>query len=256
MKKILFALLALLAVPSLNAQGQAKRITMLANYDLDSASYIYCNSLGISPGAGSRGTGEPMPRGVRVATVTTGSTTISAVTAGTKPFVGMVAGDILYFEIKGFVEERVIVTATDDDNTVVNRTINLHSENTGVPAGQGVTFRWRQRSCGTAATDGWMDVTALPVVKFEINIDQMNVTGNIDVRVECQSFGAVLSPQQVFLDAIATAGIPSGRITRQMFWTDFDQCRVGLKLTTDDGGDTGANAEQISIIFTGADYER
>lgn len=254
MKKILFALLALLAVPSLNAQGQAKRIVMLANYDLDSASYIYCNSLGIGIGAGSRGTGEPMPVPVRVATVTTGSTTVSASTAGTAPFRNMVAGDILYFEIKGFVEERVIVTATDNDNTVLNRTINLHAENTGVAAG--VTFRWRKVACGTTATDGWMEVSALPVVKFEINIDQMVVTGNIDVRVECQSFGAVLSPTQIFLDAIATAGIPSGRIVRQLNWTPFDQCRVGLKLTTDDGNDLTTNLEQISIIFTGADYER
>ena len=249
-KRILLTILAALTATAAGAQNPAasKRIPMQILRDLDSTSYEYC----ALTGQGGVSTAEPREVGIRVTTASGGSTAPTSTTANA--YLGMAVGDVLIFSVKGTREERVIVTWTDADNVVLNRAINLHQEITG--SSNGVTFAWRQLTCGTTAESGWMNVAGLPVVSFSIDIDQMNVTGNIDVRVECRDLGANLSPQQIFLDAVATAGIPTGRLKRTLNWTPYAQCRVGTKLTTDDGGDLTTNAEQVSIAMQGGDYER
>jgi hypothetical protein len=252
--KLVTALIAaaFIAAPAA-AQQTTRRIMMQSLRDLDSASYEYCRTLGVGTGAGAA-ISRNRPSPVRV-TTSGSSTTVAAVVSGTAPFREIVVGDIVSFGAVGAMleSERLVTAKASDDSITVNAAVQLDQPVTG--SSNGVTFTWRRLECGTGAENGWVYLGGQDVAAFHLSIDQMNVSaGGIDVRVECRAYGPSAVPNQIFLNNYTTAGIPSGRAVYTISRVPYDECRVGTKLGTDDGGDTGGNAEQVTITFYGGDY--
>lgn len=252
MKKVLGVLLAVLAsaAPALAQSGGARvRVSLASDYDLDSATYVYPVTTGMA------GVLSGPRRRVGINVQTSGSsTTISATTAGTKPFLGMVAGDELYFNFSGrnplagggaSEYGYVIVTRTDDDNVVVNEAVDITTA-------QG--FSWRQFSVLGTAAAGWVPVAGFDVASFAWQIKQSDAT-SIDVIVECQdtatsasySWAVQVKNYTVYTCAVPTTG---GCDTWTASPATYDRCRLGFKINTDTS-DAGANLEKISAQFVG-----
>jgi len=241
MKRIAVLLALLFASVSVHAQttGTDQVANYMYKYDLDSATLTFCKLIGREgdPYGGDK-TGSGLVK-------TTGSSTsITENTVGQNPFTDVAVGDMLVFRRPtGVVDRRIVVTRTDAANIVVETAIDLSG---------GVAFRFRTLTCGTTATDGWVDASGSDHITVVYQIDQQNTTTGIDFRVDCRGPGPGASAVQVYpatgfvTDTTATianqhAVAVNGR---------WSACRVGVKLTsTDDGGDTGANAEQITAFI-------
>lgn len=245
MNKFLAILIAILALPSLALAGSQETANFNAIYELDATSITYCVLAGKN--------GNPYDAGIesRASIVTSGSSaTTSALVSSSAPFAEVAIGDIIL--VAGF-DARVVVSKADSDTITVDTAWNLGA--TGVP------FRWKKSTCGTASTNGWIDVAGADSFMITLSIEQVNVTGGIDVQVQCRGSDITKVVNQVFpacttgacgtvQNYAGTAGITS---TTSMTFTGFpyQQCRVGWLIhTSDDGGDTGANAERITASVT------
>ena len=241
-------LVALLAfAPSAPAQQAADKLLPLATlYDLDSTSYIFCSTLG------QGGTADGDWIGVRKLLTTSGSsTTITALNAADDPFTVVAAGDEITFIVQGVEYQRVIITNADDDTITVDTAINL-----SVTPDGGAYWRYRTRSCGTAATDGWFSVAQYPFASVTLELNQVNVTGHLEFKVQCRHFGSDNQPVDVYAEGMANyrsggydaAQADNDTIIVHNGFPVFESCRVGMLIdTADDGGDTGSNAEQVTI---------
>jgi len=106
---------------------------------------------------------------------------------------------------------------------------------------------------GQAVTDGWMTVPTDARKTFQISIDQIVVTGGIDITVEAKIKGAT-SIVTLWSKNVTTAttdndtvGVPE----------DVDQLRIGIKIgAADDGNDLTTNLEIIDIHYVGARARR
>jgi hypothetical protein len=249
MKKFLcWALILALNSPLYSGEPTVANYTY--TYDLDATSVTYCKVVGHD--------GTPFGTGISVTgkIATSGSSATTTEVADTDPFTGIGVGDILIVD-KGTGAEnalvRVVATATSVSSVAVNSAWDLETDQAG---NSGYFFKWRDLRCGTAATDGWIDVSAKIRSTIVFQLDQVNVTGGVDVRIECRDGFLGAAANQVFPQCASgscntyqnytTAGIASR--TKVVIDENWSQCRVGLKIgSADDGGDTGANAEQITI---------
>ena len=237
MRRALLALAALLALVMPAAAAQQAKATFVTNYDLDSTSYTYC----VTTGQDGRAFDAPRQGAAKVSTVGS-STTVAAVTASSGPFTFVSVGDVLFFKIDNVTSTRYVTARASADSITVDTAINLSAD----ASGYGFTFL--KVVCGTTATDGWIPVTGWRFKKLVSYIEQMNTTGGIDVRFECRDLTLDTNVIQVYpasgANNYTAAGITSGiAVVLEEPW---DECRIGYKITTsDDGGDTGANQEQI-----------
>lgn len=246
MQRRIAALLLLmgLLVPTLFAQGNNPKMgsfIILRAYDLDSTTYIYpVLSQGIFPGPG---------RAVTVGS----STTVTASTnpASAAPFQPIGVGSVLYFGDPAS-SIRTVTAKASDTSITVDTAIDLSTNST---AGYG--FAYQTLTTGATATDGWFRLGSPNISSaIQIQIDQLNVTGGIDVRVECRLAGG--DPVSAFYRNVTTAGIgggtgtsDTGRIVYEIL-PHFRECRLGLKIGgADDGNDLTTNAESISAWVTG-----
>lgn len=247
---------------ALMAPGSARAVversatyTLVANYNLAATSYTYSFFRG--PDTAN---GNPLGEGVNpAARVTSGatSTDVTAFTASSKPFQGLVAGDLLIFPSAPTVintgasavnttgykarQERVIVTATDDNNAIVDRDILLDQDT------KGYDFTWKKFKTGTETTDGWFKCSEWIGTEFLIQVTTLNAT-SIDYSIEGRWPNAVNNaPQQVDSGSIASSALGSNFHLYYMRLS-FDECRVGLKVT----GDSGTQAVWVSVT---GDYE-
>ena len=246
MKKVLILFVALfLAVPAFAEQVTG---SVLVKYDLDSTTVVYP----IMKGAGGRPFSSPISGNAAIKT-TGSSATVAAVTASTYPFLDVVVGDILIVN----ETSRLVIARASADSITVDTAIDL-SALTG-----GYTFGFYHVIVGTGADgDGWFHVGDLTSMGIALQIDQMVVTGGIDVRVECKAAAIGAAPIQVwpycligvcgtYQNISGTAGIADrGAIGTDVGWQE--ECRVGLKIhTADDGGDLTTDREQVTIAFSG-----
>lgn len=232
----LVALLALLpAFASAELTGGRVRVPMLSDYDLDATTYTYC----VTTGQG----GDPLAQGrLGQAKIETSgsSTTWTASTTGQKPFDRLAVGDEITVKDASvppeFITRRVTAKASGDSITV-SSAADLGAD--------GVMFTWRQRACGTTATSGWIPTEAQGESLFAIQIDQLNVTGGIDVSVECEVLSVGSDGTQVHTENVTAAKNISVNIE-----SPYDRCRVGFKIgTADDGDDLTTNAEDITVNY-------
>lgn len=196
------------------------------NYDVSSTSYIYCKLLGTN--------GNPFGaeiQGVGLAKTTGSSANIAEAVVDANPFAPLAVGDIMIFRIGGTTYKRRIITYTSDSAVVVDAAINLGTA--------GVPFTYWKQSCGTAATDGWIEVGGFWKLNVERVIGTINAT-SIQTQIECQLNGVGIQ----VIDTYSTTA--TGTYSYPIHSGVWDSCRVGVKVT----GDAG-----IQSITTGLAYQ-
>jgi hypothetical protein len=248
MKRLLILLL-LLATPALADESVFGYFTV--RYDLDATSITYCRS------EGQRGDPFAPNKPNDYLVDNAGSeTAVTSATAGEDVFLGMAAGDVIFITVDQVVYPRGIVTYTDTENIVVDEAIDL--------SGSDYPITWRRNNCGTAVTDGWLDIGNQNDVTITFFLKQYVGDGNgLDIRVE----GTVESPDGTtnLVQLWPTGKTVGGAATVQNFTTagiatniminvpePVQKVRIGmLHNTADDGGDLTTNAEQITGIVHG-----
>jgi hypothetical protein len=226
---------------------------VLRQFDVDSTSVNYF------------ATAFPLRKTVgRVATVGA-STTVTAVTAGQKPFAPVLAPGAASQDWVAFIAPaqpiateafRIVATKTSDDEITVNASVTLTG---GFDAYLGL-----QRG-GTAATDGWLDFSGWRAVSFSVQYAQGDLTDGLDWRIECKGglSAAIIEPvyptegnDDCGTDGVAASGYCRFATAPASFTVgiDFTQlpfayCRIGVKAATGDTSDAGANLEQVTVTI-------
>lgn len=224
-----------IAFPALSFGGSTSQADFAVLYDLDATAITYCS---LGPAFDLVGDIE-----------TAGSSTTTTEVADTDPFAPLAAGDIIIASKAESVLVRAVVTKTSASSVVVSSAWDLSAD---------YKAKARKLTCGTTANDGWLDVGNYDTWAILFNIQQVNVTGGIDVQVQCRTGNLNAQPVQVFptcttgsCDTVqnysGAAGLAS---TTLVVGTQFpfSQCRVGTLIhTADDGADTTTAAERINI---------
>lgn len=241
-KMLLLALLSVLVATQAFA-ADVRKALLFSNYDLDATDPTYCMFTGVngSPFGGALAGGAPV-------STSGSSTTVAATTASTAPFTDVAVGDILYFLSSGPQTAPVVryVTArASADSITVNAAITLTA----------ASFTFKRRSCGTAATSGWVDVSTCFDTKVSWRVTQQNTTGGISVVVRAKdnddtgvgtqvyppnNTGGTRECEDTGIFATTTTGcavvIPEG----------WDSVRIGIEIVTnDDIDDATVNTEQV-----------
>lgn len=243
MRRAVLALLFLLLAPAARAADVVLSVPLVAGYDLDSTSLIYCNSVG------EGGAVLAAPRLMKEKVKTSGSsTTVTSNTASAGAFTLVAVGDLLWFPRTEAAQLangaavgawRYVTARASADSITVDTAIDLSS---------GYGFGWRDVTCGTSATSGEVPVVGFDAINFVGQIDQISVTGGIDYVVECRAEGPAATWATIIGPTNKTATWAGGNVA----YEPWAYCRIGWKIgSADDGSDTGANAEKVAAYFTG-----
>jgi hypothetical protein len=224
--------LALVLVPALCAAQlpPAARVdrNIVAKYQLDSATYIYCMT-----GPAVQGPGRVKTSG--------SSATVTAVAGLDDPFTNVAVGDELMFATGTALQARVVTARASATSITVDSVINL-----GVTTGFGFTYA--HPACGTAVTDGWF-IPGPGKHTITIVYRQGDLTGGLDFDIETRARGILGSPVQILLGNIpATTALVNG--TTVVLGETTDSFRVGLRYNTADTSDAAANAEMIDVVLS------
>lgn len=253
MKKLL---LLLLFLPLFASASEQRVGTYAYKYDLDSTSVIYCALWGQQGTAMSFG-GGGIPGLVPILT-SGSSTSVAAVTAGTNPFTNVGVGDVIIVRRETAVDVVYVTARADADNITVDTAVNWQN------SGAGRAFSWLDLRCGTAATDGWIDVAGAQDKKFTFEYNQGDST--VDVRLECQDESIAANPVVAYPGEtdgcgaggtlasgycqFASAGVGITNRLSIVSYEPWSRCRFGIKINGSDTSDAGANLEQISAYVT------
>jgi hypothetical protein len=184
----------------------------------------------------------PMGRAIDGAGDVAGAATaITSYTTGDGSLAGTSLYDLLLFNVDGVQTQRVITTWTSVDAVVVD------SSTTVTRAG----YRYMRHHCGTEATDSWFSVAQFGggPFKFTIDVEQMVVTGGVDVTIYCRDASTFMTPVPLWTKNYAAAGIDTFTVE-----TPFSSCRVGVQVgTNDDANDLTTNKEIINLYLQGLD---
>jgi hypothetical protein len=209
--------LLLLLLPALAVAQEQRTAKLYYNYDVSSTSYIYCKYTG----SGGSPFGAELAGYGRIKT-TGSSATLDELDSASDSFTGMAVGDLLIIRFPGTTTTslRRIVTFTSVSQVVVDAAIDLGTA--------GMAFTWLRQSCGTAATDGWVDAGGFMRLNFERVLTTINAT-SIQTQVECQLNG--LGTAIIATDSSTVAGTFTYPVSAGV----WDSCRMGVKVTTDTG---------------------
>jgi len=246
MKKLFAGLLALLVAAPPIAAGEAESVTLTFHRDTDVTSVEYCSAVG-SQGvwgtSGKPGAGQIESSG--------SSATWTSVDTEAVFVNGIAAGDYLVARPPGDFNhlDAVLAVIVSVDSTS-QITVGTAAD---ISAGSGYTWEWWDVTCGSAADSGTYDVSGWSSALLTYDINQLNVTGGIDLRPECRvdAKGAdwVVVTDDGAEDAVTAVGTGSYAIV--LSEAGFSECRFGHYIdSADDGGDTGSNAEQITLTIT------
>lgn len=233
MKHVLMAVLGLglLITPTpkdVSAQGLvADEVVLAAVWDADSGSYTYCRTLGINNQAADR----HKQSGNNVRLSTSGSSTT---VTGTNAFANIGVGDILFINDAGVLIRRVVTARASADSITVNAAVDLTL----------ASFEWRNLECGTADGSGAVPVSGFHSLTFQVILAQ-EVSTSTDYQVECRVFGPATAWSIILGPYNDTSTFNDINVTD----LGFDECRVGVKVNTDDGDDLTTNAEQYTILL-------
>lgn len=215
---------------------------LVSDYELDSTSYIYCQTADTSGRLWTHGNEMTVP-----VTTSGSSTTVAAAVASSGPFTNVAVGDELEFNLDGVMELRYVAARASANSITVNSAINLGDGRRGT---SGYGFWYRTLTCATTATVGWVPVRSNASVTWSVEVTQMDAT-SIDATLYCRNKGSIASTgQQAWTHNYTAAG--GDFITIQATGgIKIDECRMGLKINTDDGADTTTHAEKITIQVEG-----
>lgn len=246
MKKLLAAAalaLALLtwASPTPAQSTLVTRHILYALYDLDATTDISC-SFGSEVVTGGLAT-------------TSGSNTTTTSVSSSGVFGSIAVGDVIWAAISGSKTGRVVTARASADSATVDTAWTL-------PAA-GVTLRYQKPTC--AATGGWVTVgEGYSLMNFFINLSQVSLTsGGVGLKIEgrdspISTAPAVnLWPGEDSADAKCSSGtfasgycvftaVASFSVTNSKVHVPYQVRLVSILTDTDDGTDTGADAEQLS----------
>lgn len=236
MKKILFAALALLvfAAPARAQVGPDTR-PVFSHYDLSSGALIYCV---YDPAATTADNN-------RVQTVGS-TTTVTGVGAGT-PFTTLTQWAELYISTPIGNAVRTATARASSSSITVDTAIDISS---------GAAFTYRNLTCGSAATDGWIKASDFDKFRLSFIIEQINAA-SIDMRFECIDAAPAATPITVYPGADDTTGCGAGTVTGGFcnftttanlgldVFANWDKCRMGMKINGD------AGVQKITGVFAG-----
>lgn len=238
---LILTVVVLTPIPTSLAADDTVVKNFALKYDLDSATTIYCSVAGPHVGVAKIQT-------------TGSSTSVTETTVGSNPFAPLAEGDVLEVNQTppSTPDLRYISTYTDDSNVVINPAADWTS---------GKTWKWYEQTCGTASTDGWMDVSGLVDFGITFEVQQIDAT-SVAFRIECRKQYPGAGTNVVYPGETSDCG-PDGTLTAgYCVYTGVSaqtvhipesegSCRVGMKINTDDGADTTTHAEQITIGLVG-----
>jgi hypothetical protein len=224
-RHLLYWFLATLLGFTASASAQEQR-TYVRTYDLDATAYTYCV------------TAEPFRIPGATATTSGSSTTVSAVSPA-DAFDRVAVGDDILFVVAGTQYLRRVATKTSAASITVDSAVTL-TATTGSP------FSFMTRSCGTAATDGWVNTSAWSDKMVKVETATLTGTGGVDVSVECRLAGTATAPSQLVTGNITSTTAPLAGDT----FVIPEPCasiRVGLKW----GTANGAGPDSVSAYIVG-----
>lgn len=241
---VLACALSLLAVFA-RAQSSTEA-TLFAVYDADATDPTYGKFTGVN------GDAFGAPIRVNVPIETSGSsTTVTAVTASSAPFASVGVGDMLLTRTSPGATQaiRYVTARASADSITVNSAINLDVDG-------GVSFDWRDFTSGTTSADGWVTLDKQGGLVV-VHLTQINATSVIvNVQGGKSSVAGTIpvplypDPADTATDTCHTGVLTAAKTCSYRIPKFYDAVRVGLDVDTDDGGDTGANAEIITVTVT------
>jgi hypothetical protein len=221
-------LLLALFLPTLAAAQDIQKVAWsVYGKDVTDTSYSYCKLVGSNGdpfGTANVGRGRIETSG--------SSTTVTEVTTGDNPFTEIAVGDVLMIQVGSTVYRRNVVARASAASITVDTAIDLSA---------GYSWSWYQQKCGATAADGWIPVSLAHTMSFAVDWITKNAT-SLDHSFECRVGGITAT---VIEQASQSAVGPSVYVLPDGVW---DECRIGLKLTTD----TGAQNITALIAYKGA----
>jgi len=222
-KKLLVLIAVLLAAPAL---AQDKRdVTYEVDYDSATETFCLLDTTQATTSAPVQTSGS--------------STTLTAVSGS--PFSEVAVNDKLIISQGGTSYTRVVSARASATSITLDVAVNVTS----------ASLKYQKLRCGTTTADGWFAMSRRAGT-IDINVGQLNVTGGLDVRVQCAATGG--QPRQVYpaltpptstasyINFTAVGGMAVG------IPDPWDKCRVGIKIgSADDGGDLTTNQERVTI---------
>ena len=182
-----FVLASLLASAPMASAQEALSANFSHLYDLDSTTLTYCSMVGINGDP----YGSPIPVQGKIKT-SGSSTTVTEVVTGSNPFTEVAVGDTLYVDKGTLGLDAVIVVArTDAANVTVSSAVNWDN------GGAGRTFGFKKQTCGTGATNGWINVFGGLFYDITLQYDQGYLDA-LHARWECKA-GGVTGAQPILI---------------------------------------------------------
>lgn len=191
--------------------------------------YIYCAS-----SERTRGT----------ANIYTTSSSVTVTASGGSPFSTLAVGDEIFVLVSGSELRRTIATKNGSGASItVDTAIDLSANST-----TGYPFNYRHRACGTADTDGWIDIAGAIEKLVFIDVLALTATGGVDYSIECRGTADNLTPRRLLTGNIASAivtAVPSTTFLPVVVTEPCASLRVGAKFGTVDT----AGTESLSIFM-------
>ena len=235
MRRILVVLAAafcLSSPPMVKADAIEETQTLLAvKYDLDSTSYVYCSMSDWLPGNG------------RIET-SGSNATVTAVSGNTTAFTDVAVGDMITVDSPSLVNPVTFTVVARASAVSITADAAINIDVAG-----GVSFRYRDQTCGATAEYGWVRLPAgesTVVVTYR----QGDLTGGVTFDLEGRNRGSLGVPSQLATGVLATASSTLNTNNTLMIGERFQEYRVGLKVTTADPADDSTNLEQIGVEIT------
>lgn len=246
--------LFLLGMTAVFADDAVKTANFTYNYDVDSTSLTYCRLEGQNndPFSGA------IPGRSRIKT-TGSSATVAEYTTGGAPFTDVAVGDVLIVPVAGVPTFRNVIAKASAASITVDVAINLS-------AAGGYTWTFRKAICGTAVTDGWIDVKGANYVLLTSQFEQGDIT-SLRVRFECKTDGLGAEPVIVYPGESSDCGIGgtlstdrcdfanaskgiNSRLSVVLSPAGYSMCRIGFAYDTADASDAGSNLERVIGTIT------
>lgn len=245
---------AIAAIPTaaLAQTNNTLRRSVTMQYDLDSTTGISC---AFNP-----------PRPIPIAVSAAASTTLAATTASTSPFALASVGDAVEINTGdintgGARVRRLITAKASADSVTIDAATTVTAR----------TFQLFISSCGTTATSGFIPVTSRAIATLSINVEQLSVaSGGIAFKIEGylgddpdhrnltnlwpgeSSAGSDCAAGTFAAGFCVFTTVGNLPIFTSTPYIQVSFIRVWMKLSgADDGADTGANAEKVTINYAG-----
>lgn len=256
--------LFMLGMTAAFAEDAVRTATVAHLYDLDSANLIYCKA----EGQDNDPFAPPVVGGGLVFNYGPGAST--QVVSTTSAFLPVAVGDTLYITV-GTTTTAYAVTAISApfyDQVSVTPALDISGNGSGGTTG----YRWsyRKHVCGTAVTDGWVNVSGASAVGLTTQFEQGDIPG-LRVQFECKVDAPGAAPVLVYPGetsecgggvlgshgglfpvcefATVDKGTSNARFTVMISPNPFSQCRIGMTRDTD-VSDAAANLEIINAYVT------